>query len=283
MATVRSDLLDRIRDLERQVRELAGRSQTRPPLDQVRDGDVRISEGGQLVVAPPDKDFSTFTVGEWPDGSFGTVLRRMDGSYALTVEGDEEDRGTIRVWSRDTAERDRILVMDDKHSPRHLGRPWMPIQLHPTAGQSSTADDWAHAWVGISPAHNAVAHLNVTSYAEAGGRVRVQMRVGKGEPTVIDEWEVPAGKWTPRTIERPLHGSGFLDDVAIQVEHRSGRRRKAIETRLLAAYTRNTLKASEAPDPPAGRQGDTGKADPRLPVENEDQDQDAGTTKTTNN
>lgn len=283
MATVRSDLLDRIRDLERQVRELAGRSQTRPPLDQVRDGDVRISEGGQLVVAPPDKDFSTFTVGEWPDGSFGTVLRRMDGSYALTIEGDKEDRGTIRVWSRDTAERDRILVMDDKHSPRHLGRPWMPIQLHPTAGQSSTADDWAHAWVGISPAHNAVAHLNVTSYAEAGGRVRVQMRIGKGEATVIDEWEVPAGKWTPRTIEQPLHGSGFLDDVAIQVEHRSGRRRKAIETRLLAAYTRNTLKASEAPDPPAGRQGDTGKDDPRLPVESEDQDQDAGTPKTTNN
>lgn len=282
MATVRSDLLDRIRDLERQVRELAGRSQTRPPLDQIRDGDVRISEGGQLVVAPPDKDFATFAVGEWPDGPFGLVARRMDGSYALTIEGDEEDRGTIRIWSRDTAERDRILVMDDKHSPRHLGRPWIPLQLHPTAGQSSTADDWAHAWVGISPAHNAVAHLALTTYAETGGRVRVQMRVGKGEPTVVDEWEVPAGKWTPRTIEQPLHGSGFLDDVAIQIEHRSGRRRKAIETRLLAAYTRNTLKASEAPDPPAGRPGDTGKADPRLPVENEDQDQGADTTETTN-
>ncbi|MEJ8653871.1 hypothetical protein WKI65_38995 [Streptomyces sp. MS1.AVA.3] len=282
MATVRSDLLDRIRDLERQVRELAGRSQTRPPLDQIRDGDVRISEGGQLVVAPPDKDFSTFAVGAWPDGSFGLVARRMDGSYALTVEGEEEDRGTVRLWSRDLAEPDRILVMDDKHSPRHLGRPWMPLQLHPTASQSSTAADWAHAWVGISPVHNAVAHLQVTSYAAAGGRVRVQMRVGKGEATVVDEWELPAGKWTAHTIEQPLHGSGFLDDVAIQVEHRSSRPRKAIETRLLAAYTRNTVKASEAPNPPAGRQSDTGKADPRLPVEKADQDQEASATKTPN-
>ncbi|MFG3118705.1 hypothetical protein ACGF4C_30580 [Streptomyces sp. NPDC048197] len=281
MATVRNDLLDRIRDLERQVREIAGRSQTRPPLDQIKNGNVRISEGGQLVVVPPDKDFATFTVGQWPDGAFGMVARRMDGSFALTVEGEAEDRGTVRLWSRDLAERDRILVMDDKHSPRHLGRPWMPLQLHPTANQRTTDTAWGHAWVGISPVHNAVAHLQLTTYAEAGGRVRVRMRVEGGEAEVIDDWEVPAGKWTAHTVERPLHGSAFLDDVAIQVEHLSAKNRKAIETRLLSAYTRNTFRATEAPEPPAGREGDTGKPDPTLPVEHDnDEHQGDGAGKT---
>ncbi|MFE0189286.1 hypothetical protein [Streptomyces sp. NPDC058989] len=282
MATVRSDLLDRLRALERQVRELAGRSQTRPPLDQIRDGNVKISEGGQLTVVPPDKDYSTFTVGQWPDGAFGMVARRMDGSYALTVEGDAEDRGTWRLWSRDLAERDRVLIMDDKHSPRHLGRPWLPLQLHPTADQRSTDTAWAPAWVGISPVHNAVAHLQLTSYAEAGGRVRVRMRVEGGEAEVVDEWEVPTGKWTAHTVERPLHRSTFLGEVALQVEHLSAKRRKPIETRLLSAYARNTVRATEAPEPPAGREGDTGKPDPTLPVEadkDEHQDVEAGAGK----
>jgi len=274
MATVRSDLLDRIRSLERQVKEIAGRAQTRPPLDQIRDGDVRISEGGQLAVVPPDKDFATFTAGEWPGGSYGMVARRMDGSYALTVEGEKADRGTVRMWSRDTAAPDRILVMDDKHSPRHLGRPWLPLQLQPTVNQSTSATSWQHAWVGITPVHNPVAHVEVTSYAPAGGRVRVRMRAEGGAAFTADEWEVPEGEWTAHTVEQPLDRSGFLDDYAVQVEHYTHNRRQPIETRLLSAYGRNTYSADEAPDPPAGQEGDTGKPDPTLPIETDDGDQD---------
>lgn len=128
---------------------------------------MRITEGGQLVVVPPGKEFSTFTVGEWPDGSFGTVTRRMDGTYALTVEGEKEDRGTWRLWSRDLAAPDRILVMDDRHSDRFLGRPWLPLGLNPTADQSSTSDQWRYAWVGGAPAHNAVAVFKLSTLAEA--------------------------------------------------------------------------------------------------------------------
>lgn len=274
MATVRNDLLDRIRDLERQVREIAGRAQTRPPLDQIRDGDVRITEGGQLAVVPPDKEFATFTVGQWPGGSYGLVARRMDGSYALTVEGERADRGTIRLWSRDTAEPDRVLVMDDKHSPRHLGRPWMALQLHPTADQSTTSTSWQHAWAGITPVHNPVAHIEVTTYAPAGGRVRIRMRPEGGAAVTLDEWTVPEGEWTERTIEAPLDKTGFLDDLGLQIEHYSNSGRQPIETRLLSAYTRNTYSADEAPEAPDGRGGDTGRPDPTLPVETDDDGQD---------
>lgn len=276
MATVPNDLLDRIRTLERTVRELAGRSQTRPAMNEIRDGDVRIVEGGQLVVAPPGKDFATFTVGQWPDGSFGTVLRRYDGTYALTIEGEKEDRGTVRMWSRDLAAPDRILVMDDRHSDRFLGRPWMPAPLYPTSDQSGTSTEWRYAWVGGAPAHNAVAVLKLSSYAEAGGAVRVRMLPEGGDAVAVDEWEIPAGKWTSRTIERPLHGVGFLDYVGWQIEHRSTKARKAIETRLFAAYGRNTLAAAEAPDAPAGQAADAStEPDPRLDAET-DQDSDSG-------
>ncbi|WP_425829279.1 hypothetical protein [Streptomyces fractus] len=274
MATVRNDLLDRIRSLERQVKELAGRSQSRPPLDQIRDGDVRISEGGQLAVVPPHKDFATFTVGAWPGGAYGTVARRMDGSYALTIEGEKADRGTWRLWSRDTAEPDRVLLMDDKHSPRHLGRPWLPLQLHPTANASTNATSWQPAWVGITPVHNPVAHIELTSYAAAGGRVRVRMRVEGGTATTLDEWEVPEDEWTAHTIEAPLDRAGFLDDFALQVEHYTHGPRKPIETRLLTAYARNTYSADEAPEAPDGRGRDTGHPDPTLPIETDDGDQD---------
>ncbi|ARF56007.1 hypothetical protein [Streptomyces gilvosporeus] len=271
MATVPNDLLDRIRNLERQVRELAGRAQTRPALNEIREGNVRITEGGQLVVIPPGKDFSTFTVGEWPDGSYGTVLRRFDGSYALTVEGEAEDRGTWRLWSRDLAAPDRILVMDDRHSDRFLGRPWLPLGLNPTAEQASSSDQWRYAWVGGAPAHNAVAVLKLSTFAEAGGAVRVTMLPAGGAPVTVDEWEVPAGKWTGRTIERPLHGVRFLDYLGWQVTHRSAKKGKAIETRLFAGYGRNTFSAAEAPDAPAGENGDTkNKPDPRLAVETGD-------------
>ncbi|QKW08035.1 hypothetical protein HUT18_18275 [Streptomyces sp. NA04227] len=273
MATIPNDLLDRIRRLERQVRELAGRSQTRPPLNEISDGAVRIVDGGQLVVAPPGKDYATFTVGEWPDGSFGMVVRRFDGTYALTVEGEREDRGTVRMWSRDLAAPDRILVMDDRHSDRFLGRPWMPVPLHPTADQSTTSDGWRYAWVGKAPAHNAVAVLRASTYAEAGAEVRLVMLPAEGEPVVVTSRKVPARAWTTVQGVQPLHGVDFLDEVGWQIQHRSLKRGQPVETRLFTAYTRNTFTADEAPDLPLGRNPDTGKTpDPRLDVEaNEDQ------------
>jgi hypothetical protein len=268
MATVPADILDRIRALERQIRDLTGRASTRPALNRVADGTMRVEEGGQLVVVPPGADFATFAVGQWAGGQFGTVTRRMDGSFALTVEGpDDAGRGAVRIWSRDTAAAERVLVSDDPHSDRFLGRPYLPLHLYPTAEQRSSETEWANAWTGRGPAHNPVAVIVLSSYAEDGGRVRVRTRHSAADAVVIDEWEVPADAWTNRAIEQPLDGVPYLGELALQVEHRTTNRRSPIETRVFAAYTRGTLTAAEAPAPPAGQAADTAAADPRLDAE----------------
>ncbi|WKK26876.1 hypothetical protein QZH56_15520 [Streptomyces olivoreticuli] len=74
MAAVPLDLLDRLRELERQVRELAGRSQTRPAMDQVSKGNVRIGEGGSFGVFAPT-GAQILGVGYWANGEGCSSLR----------------------------------------------------------------------------------------------------------------------------------------------------------------------------------------------------------------
>ncbi|MEV7777792.1 hypothetical protein [Kitasatospora sp. NPDC088351] len=90
MAAIPQDLLDRIRALERQVRELSGRAQTRPAMDQIQHGPVIIAEGGTLTVKDADGTDMVY-IGEIspsrPDGSpqYGVLIRREDGSPALSM------------------------------------------------------------------------------------------------------------------------------------------------------------------------------------------------------
>ncbi|RLU85892.1 hypothetical protein CTZ27_26360 [Streptomyces griseocarneus] len=90
MAAVPLDLLDRIRELERQVRELAGRAQTRPAMDQVTKGNVRIGEGGSLGVFSPS-GAQILGVGSWGNGEYGISIKRQDGTAALTIRNGTTD------------------------------------------------------------------------------------------------------------------------------------------------------------------------------------------------
>ncbi|MFJ7902367.1 hypothetical protein ACIQ6V_18055 [Streptomyces sp. NPDC096198] len=252
MAAVPQDLLDRIRALERQVRELTGRAQMRPALNKVLNGDVVIGEGGRLIATAPNgrRIFMTgqTAAGDWAVG----IARPTDGTAALTV-GDEDAKGAgqmIRIWNRDPGLRD-VIVMDDAFSERFLGRPWMPIGLYPTARQSFTGTAYDTAWWGASPAHNAVAVIVIFTYAgTGGGQVKVTMTPSGGTARTLAEYDVGANTWVQRTIEAPLDSVEFLQSVVWDVSHRAKTNGQSIETRLYRAYTRNTFTAGEAPDAP---------------------------------
>ncbi|MFK0108509.1 hypothetical protein [Streptomyces sp. NPDC091217] len=251
MPYVPQDVLDRIAALEREVRQLRGRAQMRPALNQVLNGDVVIGEGGRLFVRDPDGT-AVFETGQSPTvGDYFTTLRRDTGALALTIGANsypDDDAPTqmVRVWDRNR----NVIVMDDYFSDEFLGRPWMPVQLHPTERQSYTGTTYEPAWVGTTPAHNAVLYLSMNTYANTGGaQVRVVL-THDGTETQLDQWDCPAAAWTSRAITYPLDGLQFLSYFTLRIDHRAKSASQNCETRLYSAYTRNTFTEAEAPDVP---------------------------------
>jgi hypothetical protein len=251
MAAVPQDLLDRIRSLERQVRELTGRSQMRPALDKILHGDITIGEGGQLFAETPGGQ-RTFIVGQTPQGDWGVGIGREDGTAALTVGDDiNDDAQMIRIWNRDRGAQ-KVIVMDDAYSDRFLGRPWIPFPMYPTANaamQGTTS--WQYAWIGRMPAQNAVAVLNFSSIASAGGQARITYVAPGNSARLLETWTLPANTWVNKTFTVPLDDAEWGDAVLFQIEHRNSATTGAAETRMFGAYTRNTYNTDEAPDAPA--------------------------------
>ncbi|MDJ1136208.1 hypothetical protein [Streptomyces iconiensis] len=247
MAHVPRDLLDRLAKLEREVRTLRGRANIRPALDSVLGGNVVIGRGGQLIAQTP-YDVRTFVVGQTADGDWGIGLGREDGSRALTV-GDEAgtDAQMIRMFSRDA----QVIVMDDAFSDRFLGRPWMPVPLYPTSAQVTSSTGYLIGWRGAGPVHNAVAYLRLITYAgTGGGQVRVVMTPPDGTERVLAEYDAAPGTSTVRSITYPLDGLDYLDYASWRIDHRT-KGAGSVETDVIAAYTRNTFSADEAPTTPA--------------------------------
>ncbi|WP_053913653.1 hypothetical protein [Streptomyces sp. TP-A0875] len=251
MAYVPQDVLDRIAALEREVRQLRGRASMRPALNQIVHGDLVVGEGGRLLVRAPGGP-AVFETGQSPTaGDYFTMLRRDTGAQALSIgantyPGDDAPTQMIRMWDRSG----NAIVMDDYHADRFLGRPWMPVQLHPTGRQSHSGTSYEQAWVGTSPAHNAVLRLSLTTWAGTGGGQTRVVLTADGTDTTLAEWDSPAGQWTGRVITHPLHGLGFLDDFSLRVDNRARTAGQTVETCLYYAYTRNTRTANDTPNAP---------------------------------
>jgi len=108
------DIIDRIRDLERQIRDLSGRVNIRPALNTIVGGSVTIKEGGSLLV----QDFSgtnVLSIGRIaPDvdgeAQMATVIRRMDGSLAFAVwTASTTGSQPVRIYDKNS----NIIFADD--------------------------------------------------------------------------------------------------------------------------------------------------------------------------
>ncbi|MET9914578.1 hypothetical protein ABZZ74_49180 [Streptomyces sp. NPDC006476] len=251
MAAVPQDLLDRLAALERAVRQLTGRANIRPALNEINGGAVKIGEGGSLEVIGPNGE-SAFRAGQWPqDGSYGTRLGRDDGTAAWTVGGSGTDTNNmVRMWSRDLNAPARVLIMDDAFSDRFLGRPWMPLDLHPTERQSYTGTTYEPAWAGRGPVWNAVAEISLMTYANTGGGQVKVTRKYNGTETTLDEWDCPANAWTSRVVTAPMDSIDFMDTVEWTIYHRAKSASQNVESRLWRAISRNTITADETPTDP---------------------------------
>lgn len=245
MPYVPLDLLDRIAALERQVRQLTGRAHTRPALNQIR-GPVTVGDGGFFAAYEPGGSL-IFGTGDWGNGRYGVSIRRAEGPIALDCGADNGD-GMIRLRARDQT----TIVMDDAYADGLLGRPWIPFPLYPTPYQAHDGtDDWRTAFVGRSPAQNAVLRLTLSTYTSDGGELRCKLKAGEGAEQTVDSWTATAGVWTDHTITQPLDGAVWGTSVRIEIEHRNTVTTGGIQTWLFSSYTRNTISDDEVPAAPS--------------------------------
>lgn len=240
MPYVPQDVLDRIAALEREVRQLRGRAQMRPALNQVLNGDVVIGEGGQLIAKTPG-GIRTFVVGQTPEGDWGVGLGREQGTAALTVGDDVlTNAQMVRMWSRSG----EVIVMDDAWADGFLGRPSMPIPMQPTSGRETSNTETTTAWTGATRLMNPVLYAAFETFTPAGVTADVSFDDGLGE---IDSWVANTSNgWTFHEITKPVR-QNFMDHCNYRLKHSVRTGSGSIRTNCLGVYTRNSFSASEAP------------------------------------
>lgn len=177
MTRVPTDLLDRIAALERQVRQLTGRAQIRPAMNQILGGDVVIGEGGQLQVQAPDGT-THLTLGalasNYGTPEFGLIARRRDGSTAL------------RIWNGDSPSAPQALSITDAQGHRlvvedvtagGLDKPWLPYPT-PTA---ETVTAWPQTtntdWTTLQRSRALIQHPRLRASISATGPGQVRLCV----------------------------------------------------------------------------------------------------------
>nr|WP_239085353.1 hypothetical protein [Streptomyces halstedii] len=189
--------------MEREVRELRGRAQIRPALNQILAGDVVVGEGGRLLVQDPDGD-AIFETGQAVTGDWFVTMRRDNGVPAVSVgasayEGDSAVKQMVRVFNRDGA----VIVMDDYYADGYLGRPFVPIPIAPAV--SITSDTETAAYSGHMIVQHKVLNVNAQITAPAGTAARVRLTLNGSE---IGSWTISSAATTAEINQRiPLSAS----------------------------------------------------------------------------
>lgn len=127
------DIMRRLRDLERMVRELmAGR---RLEAASIGRGGITVKDGGTVQVVDAEGT-ALATMGALDATRRGVLLRRAGGSLAFGVYGTGEggDVGFAGIY--DLA--GQYIVTDDVASGRGLARPYIPVQVGEVAVPTAT-------------------------------------------------------------------------------------------------------------------------------------------------
>lgn len=271
MAAIPQDLLDRVRSLERQVRELTGRAQMRPALNRISGGRVVIAEGGSLEVLAPDGT-GLFGVGQFssyynhPDGSpqQGLIVQREDGTTALSVRAFPDSQlggaGTqaVSIWDRTGHQ----VLSDDTTSGRGLGSPALPLPFQPlrAGGEVIESSTFQNCWFAGVQAHNPVASLQVEFGAAPGAtaEVLVQYRLASqsawtnvGSDTSSTPSSASGVVWKDTWFTFPLDGAQFEQLIFVRVQARQRSGSGGVVCLCLGGYTRRTYSRSEVPQPPS--------------------------------
>jgi hypothetical protein len=240
MPAIPLDLLDRLRQLEDQVRQLQGRSQMRPPLSAIQGGDVSISQGGRLIVTTPAGSQILY-IGKQspahPDGSDqqGLVVRREDGSVALAVwTGAGSGVQPIQIWDH----LGNVIFAEDLNSgglasPYLAASGWFGATEYPTATTSGAAFATVMhlPWIKQHPIVEAN-YLVRCSDASTAGEIRLVDDSGTQVGSTVT---IPAGGFTYGSIQGAVGGS-FQQRMYLHWQARTTAGTGTIGVRGLSTY-----------------------------------------------
>lgn len=199
-----TDIIDRIRALERQIRDLSGRVNIRPALNTIVGGSVTIKEGGSLVVQDTSGD-NVLSIGRIsPDlngePQMATVIRRMDGSLAFAVwSGNNTGLQPVRIYDKNSQ-----MVFADDVTAGGLAVPYLPLPLPVASGFAgffnTTATAWTTVALSIGYFHHPRMYISVgmTFGASTTGRCRVlidNVEVAVFSATGSGTYDIPSWDW----------------------------------------------------------------------------------------
>ncbi|MFE7119702.1 hypothetical protein ACFU99_30225 [Streptomyces sp. NPDC057654] len=232
MAAIPTDLLDRIRALERQVRALMGSANTRPAMNDVLDGNLLIGDDGQFQVKGHGDDL--VHIGQvrpdWPDGTRqrGMVVRRDDGKAALTVRSqapDADGRQPVQVFDHSGN-----AVLADDASGSGLARPYIPYP-QPTPQdaarwESTSATEWTTLYSGDAVVqHPRLYCLIAMETTGDGGELRL----------LVNERQVGPTSQTTLLFTEPI-GVDYDSPVEFQIQARAANETSSVRCSPRALY-----------------------------------------------
>ncbi|MFF3940825.1 hypothetical protein [Streptomyces phaeofaciens] len=179
MPQLPEDIIDRLTQMERRIQQLSTAVNSRPALNKVSGGGVEITDGGYLVVRPPDNGPAVFAVGGWSGDEYGLAMRRQTGSLALSLhngDGSSESLQPLRIY--DTSGRE---VISDDVNNGGLARPWLAMLPPQDTTQSRWPQTAATGWTTIAVSYNPVwqpkMRLLANTRVSSGGAGQVRVLV----------------------------------------------------------------------------------------------------------
>lgn len=221
MPQLPEDIIDRLTAMERRIQQLSTAVNTRPALDTVSGGVLKVKSGGSLSVEEPGGN-QILGVGFWSATEYGMEIKRQSGKTALSIRNGSVNNydQAVRIFDAFNHE---IFSCDVVTGG--LARPWLAM-LPP---QDTSTVRWpqtnATAWTTVARSYNPLwqprLRLYFTTAAAAGvtGQVRVLVDgVQWGDPvttgTVFDRTALVTADFAARF--------GSLVKVEIQAMVTSG-------------------------------------------------------------
>ncbi|RSS59584.1 hypothetical protein [Streptomyces sp. WAC01280] len=221
MAAIPQDLLDRFRALESRVRQLEGRTQIRPAMNEILDGDVVVGAGGRFFVKDPSGQ-EILKIGELYEetGEFGTVLRRDDGSIALSIYRGPGTPNTIPQALRLKDAGGREIFAEDT-VVGGLARPYIPLPIPMEESTNKWPSTTSTSFTTIGRSNGFIQQPRARVYAQvtASGGATGQLRFLVNGTTVAT---ATAGQPLVATFAVPSFTYGVEAEFELQARVSSG-------------------------------------------------------------